>query len=258
LADSICISQKDNSEKGKQVQQMGKVYEVATHTVIFLGEGDPSIEVILSHIISPHDGSSLIQYQEDTNAMSALDRLLRCPWFYRVWVFQELVLSKDPRVQYGRARFPWCILCDLASSFVLKAQIAISDGLTLCKASSSLDPGVPLQERFFLHQRIDIVSHMNTSRTNSAKANTARSFFDSSLPVSKHIEDDHLKLLLATVSEDSLSLLSSRQEPRKWEEGTKHAKEFVLNVLQSRRVFGASDPRDMLFAHIGLGGKHWC
>jgi hypothetical protein len=36
-ADGVCINQQDNEEKGKQVQQMGRVYEVAHYTVIFSG-----------------------------------------------------------------------------------------------------------------------------------------------------------------------------------------------------------------------------
>lgn len=37
-ADAICINQQDNSEKGKQVSQMGEVYKMARRTVIYLGE----------------------------------------------------------------------------------------------------------------------------------------------------------------------------------------------------------------------------
>jgi hypothetical protein len=38
---------------------------------------------------------------QSIHAIARLDRdhLLRRPWFSQVWVFQELVLSKDPWIQ---------------------------------------------------------------------------------------------------------------------------------------------------------------
>ncbi|PMD59836.1 uncharacterized protein K444DRAFT_482861, partial [Hyaloscypha bicolor E] len=36
-ADGVRINQQDEAEKGGQVQHMGTVYEIATHTVILLG-----------------------------------------------------------------------------------------------------------------------------------------------------------------------------------------------------------------------------
>jgi hypothetical protein len=42
--------------------------------------------------------------------------ILSHTWFRRVWVFQELVPSKDPRVQIGRHRFPWIALYRIVQS----------------------------------------------------------------------------------------------------------------------------------------------
>jgi hypothetical protein len=47
---------------------------------------------------------------------AAEDDLLGRPWFNRVWVFQELVLSRDPWVQCGGVRVRWTDLCDLLLS----------------------------------------------------------------------------------------------------------------------------------------------
>jgi hypothetical protein len=54
----------------------------------------------------------------DTGALAdiiqaAENGLLNRPWFSRVWVFQELVLSRDPWVQCGRIRVRWTDFCDL-------------------------------------------------------------------------------------------------------------------------------------------------
>ncbi|TPX12500.1 uncharacterized protein E0L32_006912 [Thyridium curvatum] len=39
--------------------------------------------------------------------------LLRRPWFHRVWIYQELVLSRQPWVQCGQQRVWWSDLCNL-------------------------------------------------------------------------------------------------------------------------------------------------
>jgi hypothetical protein len=108
-ADGICINQQDETEKGRQVQQMGRVYETAAHTVIFLGEGNPAANSLLSIILSHSDDDSPI---DDEDRIKALNYILQSPWFYRVCIFQELVLSKDAIVQYGHIRVPWYELVD--------------------------------------------------------------------------------------------------------------------------------------------------
>jgi len=115
-ADGVCINQKDDSEKGLQVQQMGQVYENATHTIIFLGQ-NTSIEASVSKLIKLYDMTQnpiFMNHRPLSEEKMAVDELLSCPWFNRVWIFQELVLSKDPKIQYGQLRFSWKTLCTLA------------------------------------------------------------------------------------------------------------------------------------------------
>ena len=95
-ADGVCINQKDKNEKSKQVQQMGRVYETAHHTVIFLGECEPAAEVALSRCLSHYEKGSRIG--TDLEILQVLEQLLHSSWFYRVWIFQEFVLSHDLKV----------------------------------------------------------------------------------------------------------------------------------------------------------------
>jgi hypothetical protein len=110
-ADGVCINQKDEDEKSKQVQQMGRVYEAAHHTVIFLGECEPAAEVALSCCLSYYEKGSRIG--TNLEILEVVKQLLHCSWFYRVWILQELVMSHDPRIQYGRIRFSWRALYPL-------------------------------------------------------------------------------------------------------------------------------------------------
>jgi hypothetical protein len=58
-ADGICINQLDTGEKGVQLGLMGSIYELARHTIIFLGEAtkgsEAVIEVLCSNAITSFD-----------------------------------------------------------------------------------------------------------------------------------------------------------------------------------------------------------
>lgn len=94
--DAICIDQSNVEERNCQVNMMGPIYTVARHTIIYLGraflDSTPAFETI-----------SLKNGYRDFVANSNLLQLvtngiLARPWFPRVWIFQELVLSRDPRI----------------------------------------------------------------------------------------------------------------------------------------------------------------
>ncbi len=99
-ADAICINQSDVTEKNQQVTQMGKIYQDARHTIIFLGESTPDSHLVMEALRGKR---SLDEYSASLPWASVFSR----PWFTRVWVFQELVLSRDPWVQCGRISVRW-------------------------------------------------------------------------------------------------------------------------------------------------------
>jgi hypothetical protein len=94
---------------------MGRIYSTAHHTVIYLGPLTQPVEKILQATPSRSDG---IRINLDEGAFAdviqaAESGLLNLPWFSRVWVFQELALSRDPWVQCGGERVRWTDLCEL-------------------------------------------------------------------------------------------------------------------------------------------------
>jgi hypothetical protein len=46
----------------------------------------------------------ILASEADDRIRSAINEICRCVWFTRGWVFQDLLLSQDPRVQCGPSR----------------------------------------------------------------------------------------------------------------------------------------------------------
>ncbi|KAL2062480.1 hypothetical protein VTL71DRAFT_6746 [Oculimacula yallundae] len=176
-ADALCINQLDDEEKSFQVKQMGDVYRNATHTIIFLGEATESTEHILNTCING-------EWFTPTEAYSSLswEDILDRPWFQRVWVYQELVFSRDPWVQCGRTRLRW----DMLHRSIMNIR----------QADRQIHPW----RNFLL---------MKEGRKKFKEINGERK--------TDYVDD-------------------------------------FLEMLDARRGFGVTDPRDMLFTHRGILG----
>jgi hypothetical protein len=102
--DAICIRQDDVLEKNTQIPLMTRIYSGARTVDIWLGpDQDDSAHVLeLAHRRSA-DALVSVKF------LRGLDRLLNRQWFSRVWVIQEVVLSKSyaPVVRSGFAACSW-------------------------------------------------------------------------------------------------------------------------------------------------------
>ncbi|KAK3936849.1 heterokaryon incompatibility protein-domain-containing protein [Diplogelasinospora grovesii] len=126
-ADAICINQGDRREKTEQVRMMRDIYSAADRTIIWLGPleaGD--IEAIqlaeLAYKKCPED----LRYEEEGTrhdlplfncsdrglpevfrghdihpTWRSLFKILLHPWFSRIWIVQELLLSRNPQMWRG-------------------------------------------------------------------------------------------------------------------------------------------------------------
>lgn len=126
--DQLCINQDDILEKNQQVEQMTRIYERASVTVIWLGEdnGQSSrlletirrLQQILGSPQSRQSPMTALNYSEEIfNEMgrqgmwddihSVSRSLLQRPWFQRAWVFQEAVVSSKTVFLLGSYYLPW-------------------------------------------------------------------------------------------------------------------------------------------------------
>lgn len=130
--DSICIDQLDTPERSSQVALMRDIYSRSIRTLVWLGlEQTPSsaawdlIDQIYDVFASRHTGAKALgdipleTYSDishaasglppwDHNLWGSLRQLMKYERFSRIWVVQEVVLSrKDPVIIHNQRLYPW-------------------------------------------------------------------------------------------------------------------------------------------------------
>lgn len=128
--DSVCINQEDNHEKDNQVLHMRDIYMRAEHTDIWLGEeADRSPEALkyiytlsrkLIYHFAEKEKRALSPESEQEKAtlakvnvsigdpaLEAMFALLERPYFERVWIVQEAVVSPTAHVIVGDNSQTW-------------------------------------------------------------------------------------------------------------------------------------------------------
>lgn len=85
--DAICINQKDNVEKGQQVQFMAEIYANANRVIVWLGEASSDSGQVFETLRKAARGQDT-QRAIDEPTQEAIFTLLERPWFQRVWVRQ--------------------------------------------------------------------------------------------------------------------------------------------------------------------------
>jgi hypothetical protein len=108
--DSICINQSDAEEKSRQVGMMRRIYEVASSTICWLGddpEAEKAFEVVnrITYLSSPDEYNSF--REEESAGWDEFHKLLSNPWFERVWIVQEIAVSRSPMIRYGKEELEW-------------------------------------------------------------------------------------------------------------------------------------------------------
>jgi hypothetical protein len=112
--DAVCINQNDMDERSQQVAMMRDIYSTATQVTIWLGEDDDDSNTAFDALLTitgsepwPQDDASCSNIRRCSGTFFFY-LTNRCPWLSRVWILQELALSKnDPIVVCGHKRTLW-------------------------------------------------------------------------------------------------------------------------------------------------------
>ena len=123
--DAICINQRDLTERSTEVRKMSRIYKKACRTLVWLGpeEENSSLAVhllqsILKDVylesaywkVRPRSETyektySLDKFTSSKAGWVAFSKLCCRPWFSRLWVYQELHLSRIASAVVGLLEF---------------------------------------------------------------------------------------------------------------------------------------------------------
>lgn len=122
--DQTCVNQADIHERASQVNIMGKIYEGAQNVVMWLGEDPFSEASIAMQFIQEIRGRTdrlFPQYtactdmnllqddlpQRQSPKWQAFRRLISLPYWERMWIVQEVVLSSSAITLWGDCEIGW-------------------------------------------------------------------------------------------------------------------------------------------------------
>ncbi|KAF9694256.1 hypothetical protein EKO04_007792 [Ascochyta lentis] len=120
--DQLCINQTDKAELARQVSIMGHIYSGAERVVVWLGGGDADVErsvdtvnKLISQYLEPSEeelkeGTVVVRLpgvSVDNLPQEEVNRVLSLPWFWRVWVIQEVWLGRERIFMYGHRTLEW-------------------------------------------------------------------------------------------------------------------------------------------------------
>lgn len=114
--DAVCIDQANHLERGSQVKHMSQVYKLAQRVIVWLGPSTPSTSTAMSTLAYLGSQLEVSQSRErfrspeatepewfrastslpyDNTTWQAIDELMRCSWFQRLWIWQEIQLANS-------------------------------------------------------------------------------------------------------------------------------------------------------------------
>lgn len=126
--DAICLNQLDNEEREHQVTLMSEVYSHARRVHVWLGT--PHVEQDENLRSLQFDLAALIPHSSwNSRSSVGLSYICSRNYWRRLWIVQELLLSKTASVHCGRHAFSWEGLSQLAR-LPLPAAIKTPDRIT--------------------------------------------------------------------------------------------------------------------------------
>lgn len=122
--DAVCINQRDNVEKGPQVQMMGQIYRKAARVLVWLGPAAEGSDGLLEHMKEGITDENISDSALQNSSLAMMSR----PWFTRIWVQQEIALAaEDPIMCCGRYTMSWATWCLYMLRFLFALENAFQE-----------------------------------------------------------------------------------------------------------------------------------
>jgi hypothetical protein len=141
-ADAICINQKDYEERSRQVRKMREIYGKAWTVIAWLGEeasqSDKAFQLLQKlcqfHNTQRNSFDLATQLSENPGYLGdgcwyALMQLMERPYWYRLWIIQEIVMGASAMVlRCGTSSIDWNSFC-LGIEILQEELWLVKDGL---------------------------------------------------------------------------------------------------------------------------------
>lgn len=120
--DALCINQNNTEEKNYQVSRMDYIYHSASRCIAWIGKAEvgPELEtddcslamdfIITANIDQGKTKPPLNLSRQERREHDSLESLCRRKYWTRLWIIQEIALSKSVLVQCGSRSVPWTLL----------------------------------------------------------------------------------------------------------------------------------------------------
>lgn len=123
--DALCINQNDTEERNQQVRIMGQIFQSAAMVLSWLGAANPDVEQAfdlmssvwsLSASETESDQLPLLRSdQSEDKLWQCIAELCEFPYWSRVWVVQEILLSSNNYLLCGHRTLPWQAFANFVS-----------------------------------------------------------------------------------------------------------------------------------------------
>jgi hypothetical protein len=131
---------------------MGDLYMSACQTVAYLGQSNGDIDWAFDDIETNKDKPENSLEMTNAQKIIAIQVMFRS-WFGRVWIYQELVLSKAVWIQCGRSRVTWETFCK-----------CIPESCNSGQQDSSPSKVGHQNEAVYMDRWLQLVGHMDEAR----------------------------------------------------------------------------------------------
>jgi hypothetical protein len=121
--DAVCIDQQNPTEKAKQVEMMAKIYNSARRVSVWLGTPLNEMEEYNTVAMYSQERCKSSHKSDAETIYKGLEwfgSLMNRPWWFRVWIVQEVCCGRNVWFHLGRLMMPWRYL---EKSFRLVEQI---------------------------------------------------------------------------------------------------------------------------------------
>jgi hypothetical protein len=122
--DAVCINQKNETEKLVQIRLMSEIYRSASRVWVWLGIAEEpaageAIKTLIPKLKEIHEKVKSLPHEDsvepaefglpgyDSPAWTALEKILKSPWFLRLWIVQEAALAREIACLFGSHVIDW-------------------------------------------------------------------------------------------------------------------------------------------------------